>query len=123
MLDLVTQNDAAYVFRFLFVCKLSRVHADDYQLIRVLVLEPFQIRNDMHAVDAAIGPKVQQDHFAFNAASKRGLSVLSQPRPPFNSGARTRAFSCYVAINEPLLPLDNDCALLSFGIETEKLTQ
>src|SRR6266446_6782716 len=37
-----------------------------------------------------------------SAASVSGLSVLSQPRPPVNSGARTRIFSCADMI-EPFL--------------------
>src|SRR5207248_9371790 len=65
MLDLVTQNYAAEVLSIFFIIKFGGVDADDHEFIRILLLELFQIRNDVHAVDAAVGPKVQQHNFAF----------------------------------------------------------
>ncbi len=64
MLDLVTQNDAANVLGLLFIREFCRMHADDYQLVWVLALEPLQIGDDVHAVDAAVSPEVEQHDFA-----------------------------------------------------------
>ena len=90
MLDLVTQDDAPDVFRLFFVFKLCGVNADHDQLIRVLCFEFLQIRNDVDAVDAAVGPKIQQHDFAFQRRERERLVGFSQPRPPVISGARTR---------------------------------
>src|SRR5262245_65428865 len=39
--------------------------ANHDQVVGKLVFELFQLRQDMHAVDAAIRPEVEQDEFAF----------------------------------------------------------
>ena len=59
MLDLVTQNDATNVLSLLFIREFRRMHADDYQFVWVLALEPLQIGNDVHAVDATVSPEVE----------------------------------------------------------------
>src|SRR6266496_1851705 len=65
MFDLVAENDAADVLSVFFVFKFGGVNADNYQFIRILFLELLQIRNDVHTVDAAVSPKIQQHDFAF----------------------------------------------------------
>ena len=59
MFDLVAQDDAPDVLRLFFVLKLRGVDADHDQLIRVLGFKFLQIRNDVDAVDAAVGPEVE----------------------------------------------------------------
>ena len=44
--------------------ELGGVHADDHQLVLVLLLEPGQVGQDVVAVDAAIGPEIEQDDLA-----------------------------------------------------------
>src|SRR6185437_4359687 len=73
MLDLVTQDDAPDVFGFLFVLKLRGVNADHDQLIGVLCFELFEIRNDVDAVDAAVGPEIKQDNFALERGDRERL--------------------------------------------------
>ena len=58
---LVALHDVAEVLGLAFVGELRRVHADDHELVGVLLLEALQIREDVDAVDAPIGPEVQED--------------------------------------------------------------
>src|SRR6266850_2069306 len=64
MLNLVAENDAADILEVFFVFELGRVDADDDQLVRILFLELLQIGNDVNAVDAAVGPEVEQHNLA-----------------------------------------------------------
>ncbi len=43
---------------------LAHVHSDDDQLFRELLFELLQLRQDMHAVDAAIGPEIENHELA-----------------------------------------------------------
>src|SRR6185369_6632526 len=67
MLDFVAQDDAPDVFRLFFVLKLCGVNADHDQFFRILRFELLQIRNDVDTVDAAVGPEVEQNDFAFQS--------------------------------------------------------
>ena len=71
MFDFVAKDDAPDVLRLSFVLKLGGMDTDHHQLIGVLRLELFQIGNDMHAVDAAIGPEIEQDDFAFQRGERQ----------------------------------------------------
>src|SRR6476661_3400027 len=73
MLDLITQDDAANVFRVLFVFKFCGVNTDNNKLVCILVFESFEIGNDMNAVDAAISPEVEQHNFAFQRCERERL--------------------------------------------------
>ena len=64
MLDFVTQNNAADVLRFFFIFEFGRVNPNYHKFIRILLFQPLQIRNDVHAIYAAVSPKVEQDNFA-----------------------------------------------------------
>ena len=46
------------------VSNLARVDADHDQLLRIRPLQFLQLRQDVHAVDAAVGPEVQQHESA-----------------------------------------------------------
>src|SRR5215510_7314749 len=41
------------------------MYANHNQLIRILGLELLEIRNHMHAVDAAVGPEIEENDFSF----------------------------------------------------------
>ena len=64
MLDLVAENGIADVGRVFLVVELGRVDADDDDLVGVLLFEVGKVGQDMHAVDAAVGPEVEQDDLA-----------------------------------------------------------
>ena len=55
-------------FSVFLVFELRGVDADHHELIRILRLELFQIRNDVDAVDAAVGPEVQQYDFSLKGS-------------------------------------------------------
>ena len=39
----------------------------------VFLFQTLQIRNDVNAVDAAVGPEVEQDNFALQAGERKGF--------------------------------------------------
>ena len=64
MIDVVPDHDMAQVVGLAFVGELRRVHADHHQLVAILLLQPAQVGQDVHAVDAAVGPEVEQHDLA-----------------------------------------------------------
>ena len=71
--DLVAADDLPDVLGGLLVGELRRVHADDDELVGVLLLELLQVRQDVDAVDAAVGPEVEQDDLAAAAPSAKAV--------------------------------------------------
>jgi hypothetical protein len=63
MLKFVAQNDAPDVFSFLFIFELCGVDTDHHELIRILRFKSLEIGNDVHAVNAAVSPEVEQNNF------------------------------------------------------------
>ena len=93
MFDLIAENDAADVFSVFFVFKFGGVNADDYQFIRILFLELLQIRNDVHAVDATVSPKIQQHDFAFQGGERQRFVSIQPTAIAFEfRGANPSAF-------------------------------
>ena len=72
MFKFVAKNDVTDVFGILFVLKLCRMDTDDYELVGVFRLEFLEVRDDMDAVDAAIGPEVEENELAFEAPLSTG---------------------------------------------------
>ena len=64
MFDLVADDGSTNGLCVFFVVKLRRVAADDDQLVRVFVFEVLQVGQHVHAVDAAVGPEVDQHDLA-----------------------------------------------------------
>ena len=64
MLNLIPHDGIANTLRDLFVVELRRVNSDDNQLVTVLFLQKLQVRQHVHAVDATIGPEVQDDNLS-----------------------------------------------------------
>ena len=65
-------------------------NADDYQFLWIFVFQFFQVRNDVHAVDAAICPEIQQHDFA---AKPRQRNRLIGIEPPCAAGKFGRTHS------------------------------
>ena len=61
MFDFVPDDRATNGLGVFLVVKLRRVAANDDQLVRILLFEILQVGQDMNAVDAAVGPEVDQD--------------------------------------------------------------
>ena len=78
MLDFVAQDCLADVVGLLSVVELGRMDPDHDQFVRKRPLQLFQLRQDVHAVDAAIGPEIEQDEFALQVGLRQRGSV--QPR-------------------------------------------
>src|SRR5215813_5450222 len=95
MFDLVPQDNAANVLGVFLVFKFRRVDANDDQLIRVFPFQPLQIRNDVHTVDAAIGPKIEEYNFTFQRGQRQRL-VRIQPTASAGEfrGTYSRSFLC-----------------------------
>ena len=64
MLDLISHDRLKNAGRVLFVLEFGGMDADDHDLVGILLFQLLQIRNDVHAVDAAIGPEIEQHDFA-----------------------------------------------------------
>ena len=66
---------------------LARVHADDHELVLVLLLELRQVGQDVVAVDAAVGPEIQQDDLAPQLGQADRAAV-----DPAHAAAEARTF-------------------------------
>ena len=64
VLDLMPQNRIFDVVHIFLGFEFGRVDSDDHQFVRIFLLKLLQLRKDVHAVDAAIRPKVHQNKFA-----------------------------------------------------------
>ncbi len=68
------------VLGFLLVVELGRMHTNDHDRPAVvLFLHPFQIRQGVHTVDAAISPKVKDNNVTFQVLFKRKGPVGVEP--------------------------------------------
>ena len=77
--DPVPQYGLANCLKLAFAIELRPVHADDDQLVGELRLETLQIWNDMDAVDAALGPEVEQHNLAAQILRYRQRSLDVEP--------------------------------------------
>ena len=95
MLDLVAHQDPLQVLRVLLVRELRRVHADHHELVGEALLERLQIAQHVHAVDAAVGPEVE-DHDL--AAQLRDRDRRGDVEPVDGAVERRRGESVLVAV-------------------------
>ena len=78
MLNLVAMDGGANGLARRFVGELGAVYADKrYRIARVFMFEVSKVGQNMHAVDAAIGPKIEDHNLAaqFAAESERSICV------------------------------------------------
>ena len=77
--------------RVLLVLELRRVHADDDEHVAVLLLQRAQLVEHVQAVDAAEGPKIEQNDLAAKVGERQLLPAGVQPLPtPQLGGTYTR---------------------------------
>jgi hypothetical protein len=74
--DVVAQNRLADVLGLLLREELGGVDADDHQRVGVLALQSLQVGQDVHAVDAAVSPEIEQHDLAAQfAQAERAVGV------------------------------------------------
>src|SRR5699024_4108170 len=78
--------DVADVGDIGFVFELGQMHADDDQFIRVFALQCFEIGQNVHAVDAAIRPEIEQHDLALQAAQRERFLRIE----PIETGRKLR---------------------------------
>ena len=64
MRNVVSRDDLAQVLRTSLVGELGRVNTDDHQMFRVRRGEPLEPRQLVQAIDAPVGPELEQDDLA-----------------------------------------------------------
>ena len=87
MFNLVAKNGLPDVLGIPLVLELGRVHADDDQLTGVFPLQELEVRQDVHTVDAAVGPEVEQHDLSAQVADSDGARYV-QPAGPAVQHAR-----------------------------------
>jgi len=65
MLDLIAQDGLADAMGVFLVLEFRGVYSDDDELVGVFLLQPGQVRQDVHAIDAAEGPEIQEHDLPF----------------------------------------------------------
>jgi len=71
VLDLVAADRLADVAGLSLVGELRGMDADDDERVAVLALETLEIGQDVHAVDAAVGPEVEDDDLAVQLGERQ----------------------------------------------------
>ena len=60
------KHGLADVVGVLLFVEFPRMYADDDdRIVLVFLLQEFQVRHDVHAVDAAVGPEIEDNHLPF----------------------------------------------------------
>ena len=79
----VAEDDVAYVLGVALVLELRGVDADDDELSRVFFFERTEVWDDVHAVDAAVSPEVQEHDLAAQARNRERPIRVQPPAPAF----------------------------------------
>ena len=86
--NLVADDGFADILAVAFVVEFGVMHANHDDLVRVLLFQEFEIRQNVHAVDAAVGPEVEDDNLA-SQFLQGDLARGVQPfRTAFEAGSR-----------------------------------
>ncbi len=88
MRDAVTEHRLADVVVELLAVELRGVDPDDDDLVRVGLLELRQLRQEVHAVDAAVGPEIQHDELAAERFDGERLLRVEPAEPGLELGRR-----------------------------------
>lgn len=59
----------------LLIIEFSGVDADNNKLVFIFCLQRFEVRDYVHAVDAAIDPEIEENDFAFEALNCPGRRI------------------------------------------------
>ena len=75
----------------LFGVELGRMDADHDDFVGIGLFDFLEHRQDVHAVDAAISPEVQDHELAARSARSTGPAVLIHATPSSSAGALVRS--------------------------------
>ncbi len=105
MLDIVAEHGVGDVFRILLGFEFCRVNADDDKIFRVGMLELLEFRQDVHAVDAAERPKIDEHELALQ------IFQVDRPAGVDPGGASFERRGSQLALLKDLI----QCAVLPIG--------
>ena len=74
-------NDAPDVVRLPFVLELSRMHPNHHQLVGILLFQPLQVGDDVHAIDTTVSPEIEQHNLAPQVSQGQGLLNVKPIQP------------------------------------------
>jgi hypothetical protein len=96
MIELMPLHGRPQVLAFAFGRKLGGVNADHDQFVRECVFEVPQLRDDVVAIDSAVGPKVENDDLAAEVGHRQRLGVEPlQPGRKLRRPNRPRILTCH----------------------------
>ena len=88
MFDVVADDRLPDIFRILFVVKFGGVHTDHQEGgFPVLSFQISQIRQDVQAIDAAVGPEVEEHDMPLQQVEGQG-AVRVEPKGGFRKSGR-----------------------------------
>ena len=90
MAKVVSLNDLADVVGLTLVGELGRVNADDNEIVAELRFETLEIGDDVDAVDASVGPEIEQDDLALESLEVERLFNVQ----PVETGGEFRRRRC-----------------------------
>lgn len=91
MPDVVAHDGLLNAVRFLFGLELARMHANHHQFVGIFGFKGFQVGNDVQAVDAAVGPEVEQDDFPAQLGERQRARNVEPGHAAFQFGRADRA--------------------------------
>jgi hypothetical protein len=77
----ISPNCFSDIFWILLILVLGRVYPNDYhRLVTVFVFNPLQIWDRVDAVNAAVGPKIQDDYLSPKVLNRKRLVYVEPDR-------------------------------------------
>src|SRR5579862_7197275 len=71
-----TSNGTFYIIWIFFKLKFRRMHTNNYKPMILIILMPFfYVRKRANAVNATIGPKINQNNMAFKFFNRERLAI------------------------------------------------
>src|SRR5258708_40007479 len=93
MMDLVTMNRILHAVSILLVGELGRMNTNDDHFVRIAFLDAAEGRDNVDAVDAALGPEIEDDDTAAQSCDRercRDVEPLQSRTCDFRGHLRIR---------------------------------
>ena len=91
VLDAVAHDRVADVLLILLGVELGRVNADHHHVVGIGLLQLLELRQHVHAVDAAVGPEIEDHELAAERLEVDRPRHVQPARAPFERGREVRA--------------------------------